>query len=283
MLSNRSVPVGPVLPHVVYDDVAEAIRWLASTFGFREHFRYGEPSDPGGAQIHLGDAWIMLRKSRTGSATPGKAGVETQSLTIFVEDVDSHYERAKLAGARIVEDLHVTEYGERQYAALDFAGHHWLFSRHARDVAPEEWGAIVAEPALITPQISPMLAVPDGSVAIEFYEKAFDATVLWSLGTGADIVAGLSIDGAAFFLAHEAPPYGTRAPSTAGFTTARVELFVHDPAAVHSRALAAGAVERSPIREHTYSTVGPQPISRMLQGSVTDPFGHIWLIGKFLD
>lgn len=283
MLSNRSVPVRAVLPHIVYDDLAEAIRWLASTFGFREHFRYGDPSDPAGAQIHLGEAWIMLRKSRPGSATPTNAGVETQSLTIFIEDVDAHFEHTKLAGARIVEDLHVTEYGERQYAVLDFAGHHWLFSRHVHDAAPQDWDAIVAEPAVITPQISPMLAVPDGSVAIEFYKRAFEATVLWSLGSGADIVAGLSIHGAAFFLAHEAPPYGTRAPSTVGFTTVRVELFVHDPAAVHSRALAAGAVERSPIREHTYSTVGPQPINRMLQGSVTDPFGHIWLIGKFLD
>jgi uncharacterized glyoxalase superfamily protein PhnB len=282
VLSNRSVPVQTVLPHIVYDDVAEAIRWLASTFGFSEHFRYGDPADPGGAQIHLGDAWIMLRKSRPGSATPVNAGFETQSLTIFIEDVDSHYERTKLADARIVEDPHVTEYGERQYAVLDFAGHHWLFSRHARDVTPEEWGAIVAEPAVITPQISPMLAVSDGSAAIEFYKEAFDAALLWSLGTGAEVVAGLAIHGAPFFLAHEAPPYGTRGPSTVGFTTIRVELFVDDPVAVHRRAVAAGALERSPVREHTHPTVGPQPISRMLQGSVTDPFGHIWLIGKFL-
>src|SRR5262249_47425877 len=137
--------------------------------------------------------------------------------------------------------------------------------------------------AVPAPQISPMLAVSDGSAAIEFYKKAFDATLLWSLGNGADVVAGLEIHGAPFFLAHEAPSYGTRGPSTVGFTTIRVELFVDDPVAVHSRAVAAGAIERSAIREHTYVTVGPQPISRMLQGSVTDPFGHIWLIGRFLD
>lgn len=37
---------------------------------------------------------------------------------------------------------------------------------------------------------------------------------------------------------------------------------------------------RSP---HTHTTLGPQPISRMLQGAVVDPFGHIWLIGKILE
>ena len=69
--------------------------------------------------------------------------MDTQSLTVFVEDVDAHYERAKSAGARIVENLHETEYGERQYGVEDLEGHHWLFSRHARNVSPQEWGATV--------------------------------------------------------------------------------------------------------------------------------------------
>jgi len=132
-------------------------------------------------------------------------------------------------------------------------------------------------------QISPMLAVSDGTAAIEFYKAAFGATVLWCLGTGADVVAGLSIDGADFFLAHEAPPYGTRGPASAGFTTVRIELFVDDPVAVQKRALAAGATDRSPVEEHRYPTAGPRPIRRMLQGAVLDPFGHMWLIGKILD
>jgi len=67
-----------------------------------------------------------------------------------------------------------------------------------------------------------------------------------------------------------------------GFTTVRIELFVDDPVAVQNKALAAGAVERSPIEEHEHPTTGPKPIRRMLQGAVVDPFGHMWLIGKFL-
>lgn len=132
-------------------------------------------------------------------------------------------------------------------------------------------------------QISPMLAVSDGSAAIDFYRKAFGAELLWSLGEGADVIAGLSIDGASFFLAPEAPDYGTRGPASAGFTTVRIELFVDDPVAVHRKALAAGAKDRSPVEEHEHVTVGPKPIRRMLQGAVLDPFGHMWLIGKFLE
>jgi PhnB protein len=131
-------------------------------------------------------------------------------------------------------------------------------------------------------QISPMLAVSDGNAAIDFYKAAFGATLLWHLGNG-DVVAGLSIDGAQFFLAHESPPHGTRSPGSAGFTTVRIEFLVDDPVAVHKRALAAGAIEHSPVEEHQHTTLGPKPIKRMLQGAVVDPFGHLWLIGKFLE
>ncbi len=142
MLKNRSVPTDILIPHIVYQDVAAAIDWLTKAFGFAEHFRYGDPAQ--GAQMHLGNAWIMLSSTRPGRATPAQAGGWTQSLTIFVDDVDAHYRRSKAAGARIVEDLHETEYGELQYAVDDLDGHLWIFSRHARDVSPDEWGAKIA-------------------------------------------------------------------------------------------------------------------------------------------
>ena len=127
-----------------------------------------------------------------------------------------------------------------------------------------------------------MLAVSDGNAAIEFYKKGFGATVLWHLN-GEHIVAGLSIDGAPLFLATASPPHGTRGPDAAGFTTVRIELFVDDPIAVQQRAVAAGAREKDPVKEHTHVTTGPQPIKRMLQGSLIDPFGHMWLVGKILE
>jgi PhnB protein len=126
-----------------------------------------------------------------------------------------------------------------------------------------------------------MLAVSDGHAAIKFYQAAFGAELLWHLGDG-HIVAGLSVNGAKFFLAHEEPDYGTKSPDSAGFTTVRIELFVDDPIAIHRQALAAGATDHSPVEEHQHETEGPHPIERMLQGAVVDPFGHMWLIGKFL-
>src|SRR5579864_966542 len=138
MLKNRSVPTDIVLPHIEYQNLPAAIVWLASVFGFTEHYRYGEPS---GAQLFLGRAWIMVRQSEPGHSSPAQLGYGTQSLTIFIEDVDGLYRRVKESGAKFVEELHETEYGERQFGVEDLDGHHWLFARHARDVSPEAWGA----------------------------------------------------------------------------------------------------------------------------------------------
>ena len=280
-MPNRSVPTDTILPHIVYADVEAAIAWLSNAFGFVEHYRYGDPLS--GAQMRAGNAWIMLHRVRQERATPKALGSGTQSLTVFIEDVEAHYQRAKAAGATLLEELHETVYGELQYAAEDLDGHHWLFSRHARDVSPEQWGAVVSHAAVPEPQISPMLAVSNGAGAIEFYKVAFGADVLWRLGGDEHLVAGLAVRGAKLFLATESPEFGTRGPAAAGFTTVRIELFVDDPEAVQRQALAAGAVLRGPVVEHTHSTTGPRPIRRMLQGSVIDPFGHMWLIGKFLE
>ncbi len=140
-MKNRSVPTDTVLPHIIYQNVTDALAWLTRTFGFTEHYRYGEPVS--GAQVYLGKACIMLKSARSGGASPAQLGHQTQYLTVFVDDVDGHYERTKSAGARIVEELNETCYGERQYGVVDLDGHHWLFSQHARDLSPAEWGATI--------------------------------------------------------------------------------------------------------------------------------------------
>jgi PhnB protein len=131
-------------------------------------------------------------------------------------------------------------------------------------------------------QISPMIAVADGKAAIAFYEQAFGAEVRWMIDAGGHVVAGMTIDGAEFFLADESPDNGHCAPANVGHTTVRIELFVADPEAAHARAVAAGATNRSAVTRHEYPTTSGKPL-RMDQGSVLDPSGHIWLLGRFLD
>jgi uncharacterized glyoxalase superfamily protein PhnB len=136
-LTNRSVPTDILLPHIFYRDVSAAIEWLEHVFGFVEHYRYGTPVS--GAQLRAGSGWIMVAEAR--GPGPAELGYGTQCLTVFTEDVEAHFLRVKTAGGRIVEDLHETVYGEFQFAVEDLDGHRWIFSRHARDLSPDEWGA----------------------------------------------------------------------------------------------------------------------------------------------
>lgn len=180
MHSNRSLPTDTVLPHVRYRSVEDALVWLSEAFGFVEHYLYGEPGGPiSGAQVHLGNAWLMLKRADPAASSPAKLGYGTQSLTIFVDDVEAHFQKAKSAGARILEEPHETVYGEFQYAAQDLDGHHWLFSRHARDLSPADWGATVAKPAsrvalLRRPRLC-YVEIPalDAHQSAAFFEKVF--------------------------------------------------------------------------------------------------------------
>jgi uncharacterized glyoxalase superfamily protein PhnB len=145
MIRNRSVPTDTVLPHIVYKDLPAAIEWLTRVFGYKEHYRYGNPI--AGSQGFLGNACIMLTRSRDDFyRSPLETGHGSQSLTIFLDGVEAHYARTKSAGAKIVEEPHETVYGEFQYAAADIEGHRWLFSRHAADRDPASWGATIIHP-----------------------------------------------------------------------------------------------------------------------------------------
>ncbi len=39
MMENRSAPPGPIVPRLIYEDVAQAIEWLSGAFDFSERLR----------------------------------------------------------------------------------------------------------------------------------------------------------------------------------------------------------------------------------------------------
>lgn len=121
---------------LIYPDVREAVAWLSAAFGFEERVQIGENHR---SQMKVGDGAVILGDVRR-DRTPPRAGEVTHSVIVRVEDVRSHYERAKAHGAEIIDELTDFPFGERQYSAKDFAGHQWTFSETLNDVAPEEWG-----------------------------------------------------------------------------------------------------------------------------------------------
>ena len=128
-----------ITPYLYYEDVAGALDWLARAFGFSERMRM--PGPDGGvmhAEMELADGVIMLGCPGPEYRNPAHLGQGTQSLYVFVDDVDKHFEKAKDAGAKILEPPADQFYGDRRYGAEDPEGHAWFFATHVRDVAPED-------------------------------------------------------------------------------------------------------------------------------------------------
>jgi len=99
------------------------------------------------SQLTFGDGLIMVSEEAPAPAHSERAwrksplsvgGANTAALMLFVDDVDSHCERARAAGAVIVTEPTNTDYGpdyweDRGCEAMDPDGHHWWFIQRVRD------------------------------------------------------------------------------------------------------------------------------------------------------
>lgn len=124
----------------------------------------------------------------------------------------------------------------------------------------------------IRTSLAAMLSVRNGSEAIEFYQEAFDADVIFRLDSpDGSVVAKLAIENGKFWVADESPAHLNFSPESLGGGSARMVLTVADPDAWYARALAAGATAVSPVEDQDYG---------WRVGRLVDPYGHHWEIGK---
>lgn len=133
---------------VFYDDAAKAIDWLCQAFGFEVRLKVeGEGGRIEHSELTFGDGLIMVgsaggRASRP-SPMPCKSprslgGANTQSLCVYLDDVEAHCARARAAGAKILEGPSTSDYGEdywtdRGYRAEDLEGHNWYVVQRLRE------------------------------------------------------------------------------------------------------------------------------------------------------
>ncbi|MCE9573870.1 MAG: aminotransferase [Deltaproteobacteria bacterium] len=129
-----------------YKDAAAAIDWLCTAFGFEVRLRIeGEGGRIEHSELVFGEALIFVSeetrqedKGRAGKSPRAVGGVNTQSLMIFVDDVDAHCAHARASGATISYEPKVSDYGEdywtdKSYQAEDLEGHQWWFTQRLRD------------------------------------------------------------------------------------------------------------------------------------------------------
>jgi PhnB protein len=117
----------------------------------------------------------------------------------------------------------------------------------------------------------PYLIVRDASSAIEFYKNAFGATEFVRLADpqGKVMHAEIRIGDSQIMLADEFPDMGYRSPTDLGGSPVSVLLYVEDVDRLFTSAINAGATSTMPVQDQ---------FDGDRRGTLTDPFGHIWLV-----
>lgn len=147
-------PTPPAWPRITsglyYRDAAKAIPWLCEAFGFTVRIKIeGEDGVIVHSELEYGEGLVMVGQEEPEGVPPrfGHRHVSpltldgnTQTLMVYVDDVDAHCANARAKGATIVSEPAVHDYGEeywadRSYGALDCEGHVWWFAQRLRSKA----------------------------------------------------------------------------------------------------------------------------------------------------
>lgn len=135
------------IPMLSYEDVGAALDWLIRVFGFRE--RGDRYQDDDGrvthAELELDGAVVYLGWPGESYMSPAHHAEVcayaremlavphiVNGVHVSVDDVDAHFERAKVGGATILREPESEPYG-RLYNAADLEGHRWMFMSSPAD------------------------------------------------------------------------------------------------------------------------------------------------------
>lgn len=123
--------------------------------------------------------------------------------------------------------------------------------------------------------VTPYLFIGGAGDAIEFYKKAFGATVLLRIADpdGSIRHAEIKIGDSPVMLTDEIREI--RGPRALGGSPVHIFLYVEDVDATMDRAVAAGAKVLQPAQDF--------PSEGDRRGGVEDPFGFVWYVGTQIE
>jgi PhnB protein len=130
-----------VTPYLYIDGAAEAIEYYGKVLGATERGRMGGPDGKiGHAELEIGDSLIMLADEHPdmGALGPKKVGGTPMTIHVYVEDVDTAFERAIENGGKEIRAVQDQFYGDRSGMFEDPFGHSWNVASHVEDVPPDE-------------------------------------------------------------------------------------------------------------------------------------------------
>ena len=149
MAKVKPIPDGypRVIPYLHINGAADAIEFYGEVFDAKERMRMAGPDGKvGHAELELGDSVIMLSDEfpEMGASSPKTVGGTPVTVMVYVDDVDTVFDRAVKAGATSLRPVEDKFYGDRGGEFEDRWGHRWSIATHIEDVPPDEMARRVA-------------------------------------------------------------------------------------------------------------------------------------------
>lgn len=124
-----------IIPYLAVQGGVAALEFYQKAFGAKVLAR---ETTPDGKLIHgrlrIGTSIVMVSDVFPGAdvASPASVGTTTVTLHLYTKDVDSVWDRAVAAGAKVTMPLENQYWGERYGRLLDPMGHHWSLSMRVK-------------------------------------------------------------------------------------------------------------------------------------------------------
>ena len=142
MPAVQPIPEGyhSITPSIVCKDAARAIDLYKQVFHATEKNRM---EGPGGVIMHaellIGDSVLMLCDEIPGMATaPAPNAPASFHLFVYLNNVDTVFDRAVQAGCKVETPLQNQFWGDRYGKVLDPFGYHWGLAQRVEDISEEE-------------------------------------------------------------------------------------------------------------------------------------------------
>lgn len=243
-----------VTPYVVVSDVHREIDFIKEVFGATGKI-YGLGSQGGyHSEYRIGDSMLMIGGGGKGSKWKGTPVPVV--LHVYVQDVDSVYQRAMAAGATSLMPPGDKAYGERGASVEDAAGNQWhLATAFGSSFVPEG-----------LPNLMPYFDPIGAPKMIEFFKQAFDAEAIAVHQSPDGVVhhAKMRIGNSIVEMGEAHGPWQPR--------PMQFMVYVDDCDDAYSRAMKAeGAVS---VSEPANAPYGGRT------GTIQDPFGNTWYLSS---
>ena len=142
-MSVKPIPDGyhTLTPFFTVRNAVRAIEFYKQAFGAQER---GVMKGPDGkvmhAELKIGDSIVMLADEfpEFGAIAPESGGGTSMGLHIYVDNVDTAFDRAVKAGAKVDMPVMDQFWGDRYGRLRDPFGHKWSIATHVKDMSADE-------------------------------------------------------------------------------------------------------------------------------------------------